>query len=416
MGQKTIGGLNGPPRGRRLASDFVFSLLFLAPLAPIQSTETKSPCNHLGIETVNWKSPDNHRTGVLILSTLPGCMGAEMGVRAGEVLVGFNGKPVGSRYELEALAEGHTANLGFSVTLEDARGSARTLKRRASKPPERTLSRSGWAWLFLAMSLSVTPLIGRLPWQNAKQARLIPTRGSGYENIDASERLDTDQTRRTRMRLGMLLTLLLAGPIGLACNLASLEELSSGNGAEPLLRAADSFSAISLYRDPGFNLADIKMLKRLAGRYPTEILASHPQIAEALKVTLGKSYQPLMEMLIVQTPARTTPDGGLSFFLCKAHACPDAQLFVYVSPSLKVSALLFHNDREIDLPETPAQGEIAPDNWSRLVLYEQTAFPPMMPLPLYQAAMTELDQLQDFSLDGKQGRLSSRFWIVGKLQ
>ena len=43
-------------------------------------------CSDLGIQTVNWKSPDSAQTGVLILHVAPGCVAAELGMRAGEVI------------------------------------------------------------------------------------------------------------------------------------------------------------------------------------------------------------------------------------------------------------------------------------------------------------------------------------------
>ena len=55
-----------------------------------------------------------------------------------------------------------------------------------------------------------------------------------------------------------------------------------------------------------------------------------------------------------------------------------------------------------------------PDNWSRLVLYEQSAYPQKMAWPLYQAALSDLGQMKGFSFDENRGVISARFWIVGE--
>ena len=190
---------------------------------------------------------------------------------------------------------------------------------------------------------------------------------------------------------------------------------AAGRVTGPLYRAQDDQAEIAFYRESGTPTPEnMEMLARQIDRYPSEILKNNPQINTALRTTLGQAYAPLMEILSVETPAKATPDGGLTYILCKAHACGDARLVVYINPSLNVSALLFHDDKEVDLPETPAEGEVNPDNWSRLVLYEQSAYPQKMAWPLYQAALSDLGQMKGFSFDENRGVISARFWIVGE--
>ena len=133
------------------------------------------PCSDLGIKTVNWKSPDSSQTGVLILHVQPGCVAEALGVRAGEVIAGFNGKPIGNQYDLEQLAGNHAADQAFSLMLKDGAGQSRMLQRAALPvhpvseiPHEATRGVSGdwlswfkWAGLFLVLSLTLTPEIGR---------------------------------------------------------------------------------------------------------------------------------------------------------------------------------------------------------------------------------------------------------------
>lgn len=198
------------------------------------------------------------------------------------------------------------------------------------------------------------------------------------------------------------------------------DKLMSGSGTgqtrAPLYLAPTGHNEIAFHRESDTpSPENLQRLAAMAGRYPSEILEQHPELAEALKRTLGQSHAPLMDMLTVEMPARATPDGGLAFTQCKAHACYDGTLVVYVSPSFEVSALLFHNDGEIDLPETPAQGETNPDNWSRLVLYQAAAHPLKMAWGLYEAARTDLDGMEPFALNDQRGQVSHRFWVIGRL-
>lgn len=185
--------------------------------------------------------------------------------------------------------------------------------------------------------------------------------------------------------------------------------------AGPLYRAQNDSSKISFYVEGKPSSALPDTLARLVGRYPSEILEEHPEIVASLKTILGVSYQPLMDKLIVETPAEAALDGGLTYATCKQHACPDGRLVVHVSPNFKISALLFHDEQEISLPEAPRQGEIDPDEWSRLVLYTQAAYPPSMPRALFDAALNDPRALGNPAFVEDHTSVSSRFWIVGKL-
>lgn len=190
---------------------------------------------------------------------------------------------------------------------------------------------------------------------------------------------------------------------------------AAGRMAGALYQAKRNLPEIAFYKEsepPSPEVID--MLARQVGRYPVEILEGNPQIVDALRTARGQAYAPLKEMLTVESPAKATQDGGLTYSVCKAHACGDGMLTVYISPSLQVSALLFHDDREIDLPETPAATEVNPDEWSRWVLYEKSAHPQKMARSLYQAARAPPSRIDEFSIDETRGRISSRFWIVGK--
>lgn len=190
---------------------------------------------------------------------------------------------------------------------------------------------------------------------------------------------------------------------------------AAGRVAGPIYQAKSNLPEIMFYRAPeGPSSENRDLLARLTGQYPFDFLAETPQINDALKAVLGQAYTPLMETLTVASPAAATPDGGLTYTVCKAHACSDGRLVVYISPSLHVSALLFHDDREISLPETPEAGEVDPDNLSRWVLYEQSAHPQKMAWSLYQAARADSRGMDGFSIDESRGWISSRFWIVGK--
>lgn len=184
----------------------------------------------------------------------------------------------------------------------------------------------------------------------------------------------------------------------------------------PIYRPQTDLNEIKFYRDTDTaNPENLEKLAALVNRHPFEFMETDPQLAKALKAALGQAHGPLMEMLTLATPASATPNGGLTYSLCKAHACPDGSLVVYISPSLDISAVLFHDDGEIDLPETPHRGEIDPDNWSRLVLYERSAYPQKMSWYLYQAALAEPRGMKASSIDDRRDYVSHRFWIVGKL-
>lgn len=667
-------------------------LLCLAWLAfPALASER---CSDLGIQTVNWKSPDSAQTGVLVLHVIPGCVAAELGMRAGEVITDFNGRTIAHSYDLAEQAGSYAAHQAFTVTLQNGDGQSRILKRAASPLPTvnevelapyaetsgEWLSWFNWAGLFLLWSLTVTPIMawifrehmGRLALVGAAAGVYDEFREGGREYVKAG-------IQGTLMTLGMLLAIILAGPVGLMYNLyqplaavksdadqkvccvedegkyalsqdgrwlamvkptperyfglgdkiartpyvAALVDLKTGrfvawhnsadarwlgidpsansslrevyfdsrsqrpyaswtNGfstriepegqsilpdqgnapvpevryrmtsdadgkfvfheiatgkafpldpAQPydkwwlsadgrvlalatrpyqpdeqydgwfkrayytvrnfilddwtvtfwdvggqrklatykghgydtvrwedgrfldasldgrrwimvrdngfalafdltgkigpahvagrqtgsLYRAQDDRSAIPFHEAAGTSAATLELLASLVGRYPTEILEAHPEIDTALRSALGQSYSPLMEMLTVETAAEAAADGGLTYTACKAHACPDGRLVVHVSPNLKVSALLFHDEQEIGLPETPRQGEVDPDDWSRLVLYTQQVYPPRMPRALFDAALNDPRALRGPAFDADGATVSSRFWIVGRL-
>lgn len=652
-------------------------------------------CSELGIHTVNWKSPDSNQTGVLVAQVSDGCVAAGLGIQAGELITGFNGKPVTSQYDLEKLAGEFPAGEAFSITLQDGAGMSRTLKRDAVPVPaveDLPSSVAGtvggdwaswfkWAGLFLLLTVFLTPamwlilrnnkteiaiggaaagvygefqkggrkyveagvkgalaslagvlaigLIGPagvvynlyqplsavasdadhkvccvdsegryalspdghwlamakptpdrffgigdkivhapyvaavadlqsgrfVAWEHAVDKYWIGVQSSGDASLsrvyfDASEqrpylgwtngfstllappdqKIFADPRGKTyepevRYTLssdaggtfvfsdnasGKSFTLNAGQPYDkwwlsadgrvlvlatrphqpddkydgwLTRTYATLRDVivgdwtvtfwdvgsqhklarykgygydesrwndgrfldasldgrrwvmvrdngfafvfdltakmepayAAGRAAGPIYQEKNNLTEIAFYRESGppspENLAN---LARQVGRYPVEILEDNPQIADALKTVLGHSYAPLMDLLTVENPAEATPDGGLTYTVCKAHACNDGRLVVYVSPSLKVSALLFHDGGEISLPETPTEGETNPDNWSRWVLYEQFAYPQKMAWPLYQAALADSRAMEDFSTDATRGRVSSRFWIVGK--
>lgn len=667
-------------------------LLCLAWLAfPALASER---CSDLGIQTVNWKSPDSAQTGVLVLHVIPGCVAAELGMRAGEVITGFNGRTVAHSYDLSEQAGSYAAHQAFTITLENSDGQSRTLKRAASPLPSvnevepapyaetsgEWLSWFNWAGLFLLCSLTVTPVMAWLLRENMGRLALVGAAAGVYDEFREGGR---DYVKAgihgALLTLGGMLAVILAGPVGLMYNLyqplaavksdadqkvccvedegkyalsqdgrwlamvkptperyfglgdkiartpyvAALVDLKTGrfvawhNSADarwlgidpsansslrevyfdsrsqrpyaswtngfstriepegqsilpdqgnapvpevryrmtsdadgkfvfheiatgkafpldpaqpydkwwlsadgrvlalatrpyqpdkqydgwfkrayytvrnfilddwtvtfwnvggqrklatytghgydtvrwedgrfldasldgrrwvmvrdngfalafdltgkigpahvagrqtgPLYRAQNDRSAIPFHEEAGVYAATLELLASLGGRYPTEILEAHPEIDTALRAALGQSYQPLMEMLTVETPAEAAADGGLTYTACKAHACPDGRLVVHVSPNLKVSALLFHDEQEIGLPETPRQGEVDPDDWSRLALYTQQAYPPRMPRALFEAARNDPRALRDPAFDADGATASPRFWIVGRL-
>lgn len=655
----------------------------------------EEPCTTLGIRTVNWKAPDSSQTGILVLEVRPACVAAGLGVRPGELIIGFNGKPVANQYDLEKLAANHTAEQAFSLTLKNASGQTRTLKRdelpvltvdvATQKTPAEISSDwlywFKWAGLFLVLSLTVTPFMWWILMNRKKDIAIGGASGGVYEEFKQGGRKYVEAgIQGALVSLLGVLAIGLIGPAGFVYNLyqplvamlsdadqkvccvddegkyavssdghwlamvkptpdryfglgdkiartpyvAALANLQTGqfvawqNGADirwrgvepsgdsglsgvyfdatsqrphvgwtngfgtpiepadqpvvanqrgaahtpevrytmasdaggkfvfsdsgtdtsftldpkqsydkwwlsadgrvlalatrpyqpddkydgwatrayhtarnffmddwtvtfwdvggqrklatykgygydkarwvdgrfldasldgrrwimvrdngfaysfdlsnkmapaymaghvtgPLYLAQNDQTGIAFYRDSGSPLPEnLATLLRQVDKYPSEILEANPTIDTALRATLGQSYAPLMEILSVETPAKATSDGGLTFALCKAHACGDARLVVYISPNLSVSALLFHDDQEVDLPETPAEGEANPDNWSRWVLYEETAHPPQMAWFLYQAALADPRGMENTSIDETRGRISSRFWIVGK--
>jgi hypothetical protein len=680
----------GYKRGRLLLLVLVCLTIFTLPAM------AEEPCATLGVRTVNWKSPDSSQTGVLVLEVRSACVAAGLGVRPGELITGFNGKPVANQYDLEKLAGNHAAEQAFSLTLKDATGQTRTLKRdalpaqtvdeAAYKVPAEVsgewLSWFTWAGLFLVLSLTVTPFMWWILMNRKTDIAIGGAAGGVYEEFKNGGRKYVEAgIQGALVSLLGVLAISLIGPAGFVYNLyqplaamlsnadqkvcciedegkyavspdgrwlamvkptpdryfglgdkiartpyvAALADLQSGqfvawkngindrwlgiepsgdsglsgvyfdtadlrpyvgwtngfgtpiepidqpiladqrgtarkpellysmtsdagdtfvfsetssgksftldprqaydkwwlsadgrvlalatrpyqpnekydgwvtrmyhtlrnfvlddwtvtfwdmggqrklatykgygydeahwedgrfleasldgrrwimvrdNGfafsfdltakmmpayavgrvAGPLYLAQNDQTEIAFFREPGTpSPENLEMLARQVDRYPSEILEANPQIDKALRATLGQSYAPLMEMLSVETPAKATPDGGLTYVLCKAHACGDGRLVVYISPNLNVSALLFHDGKEIGLPETPAEGEADPDNWSRWVLYEETAYPPKMAWFLYQAALADPRGMENTLIDETRGRISSRFWIVGKL-
>lgn len=652
-------------------------------------------CSDLGIQTVNWKSPDSAQTGVLVLHVTPGCVAAELGVQAGEVIIGFNDAPIANSYNLADQAGSHPAHQAFSITLRDADGQSKTLKRAASplltvneaepapytEAPAEWLTWFKWAGLFLLISLTVTPVMAWIFYEHMGRLALVGAATGVYDEFrEGGREYVKAGIHGALMTLGMLLAIILAGPVGLMYNLyqplaavksdadqkvccvedegkyavsrdgrwlamvkptperyfglgdkiartpyvAALVDLKTGRfvawhnstdkrwfGIEPsansslrevyfdsrsqhpyaswdngfstriepedqpilpdrrglapmpevryrmtsdadgkfvfsesgtgkafaldpgqahdkwwlsadgrvlalatrpyqpdeqydgwlkrtyfavrnfilddwtvtfwdvggqrrlatykgygydtarwedgrfldaspdgrrwvmvrdngfalafdltgkigpahaaaqetgpLYQAMNDRNSIPFNREDGTSAATLELLASLAGRSPLEILEAHPEIDNALRAALGQSYRPLMDTLTVETPAEATADGGLTYTACKAHACPDGRLVVHVSPSLRVSALLFHDEQEIGLPETPRQGEVEPDDWSRLVLYTQSAYPPKMPRALFDAARNDPRALRNPAFDEDGATVSSRFWIVGKL-
>ncbi len=667
-------------------------LLTLALLAsPALANER---CSDLGIQTVNWKSPDSAQTGVLVLRVVPGCVAAELGVQAGEVIISFNDVPIANSYDLADQAGSHPAHQAFSITLRDADGQSKTLKRAASPhltvneaEPDPYAETSGewlswfkWAGLFLLLSLTVTPIMAWIFREHMGRLALVGAAAGVYDEFREGRREYVKAgIQGALMTLGMLLAIILAGPVGLMYNLyqplaavksdadqkvccvedegkyavsqdgrwlamvkptperyfglgdkiartpyvAALVDLKTGrfvawhdstdkrwlgiepsansslrevyfdsrsqrpyaswdngfstriepedqlilpdqrnmapkpqvryrmtsdaddkfvfsesgtgetfaldpgqaydkwwmsgdgrvlalatrpyqpdeqydgwfkrayytirnfilddwtvtfwdvgsqsklatykgygydtarwedgrfldaspdgrrwvmvrdNGfalafdltgkispayaagqqAGPLYRAQNDRSEIQFHPEAGTSAAILEMLASLVGRYPSEIMETHPEIDTALSAALGQSYQPLMDILTVETAAEGTPDGGLTYTACKAHACPDGRLVVYVSPNLEVSALLFHDEQEISLPEAPHQSEVDPDAWSRVVLYAHSAYPPSMPRALFDAALNDPRALRNPVFDEDRAIVSSRFWIVGR--
>lgn len=668
-------------------------LLTLAVLAfPAVADE---PCNNLGIQTVNWKSPDSAQTGVLVLHATPGCVAADLGVEAGGVIIGFNGRTIANAYDLADQAGSHPAHEAFSITVRDTDGQPKTLKRVASPlltvndtEPAPYAATSGewlswfkWAGLFLLVSLTVTPIMGLIFTQHMGRLALVGAAVGVYDEFrEGGREYVRAGVNGALTTLGMLLAIILAGPVGLMYNLyqplaavqsdadqkvccvedegkyavsqdgrwlamvkptperyfglgdkiartpyvAALVDLktgrfvawhnstdkrwlgiepsadsrlhevyfdpssqrpyanwgngfstgiepedqlilthrrnmaprpearysmtsdadgkfafyesgtgksfaldpgrvhdkwwlsadgrvlalatrpyqpdekydgwfkrayytvrnfilddwtvtfwdvgsqrklatykgygydtahwedgrflvaspdgrrwvmvrdngfalafdltgkigpayASGQQAGPLYTFQNTRGEIPLYREDSPSAAIQEMLGSLVGHYPVDILKAHPEIDTELRATLGASYLPLMDMLTVETPAEATADGGLTYTACKAHACPAGRLVVYVSPNLKVSALLFHDEQEISLPEAPHQGEVDPDDWSRLVLYTQSAYSPSMPRALFDAARNDPRALQNPALNEDHAAVSSRFWIVGRL-
>lgn len=687
-----LAGLAGSLARRIRCSMWPLLFCLAWPAFPAVADET---CSDLGIQTVNWKSPESAQTGVLVLHVAPGCVAAELGVRTGEVIVAFNGTSIANSYDLADRAGRHPAQQAFSITLRDTKGQSRTLKRAATPPPtlnvpepapyaetsSEWLSWLKWAGLFLLWSLTVTPIMAWIFREHMGRLALVGAAVGVYEEFREGGR---DYVKAGMLgaltTLSMLLAIILAGPVGLMYNLsqplaalksdadqkvccvqaegkyavsrdgrwlamvkptperyfglgdkiartpyvAALVDLKTGrfvswhnstdkrwlgiepsaNGSlrkvyfdsrsqrpyagwdngfstpiepedqpilpdlrdipykhevrfrmasdadgkfvftepgsgetfaldpgqshdkwwlsadgrvlalatrpyqpdarydgwlkrmyylvrnyilddwtvtfwdvgskrklatykgygydtarwedgrfldaspdgrrwvmvrdngfalafdltgkigpahaatqefGPLYQARSDRSTIPFQREAGTSVATLEMLASLAGRYPVEILEAHPEIDAALRDVLGQSYQPLMDMLTVETPAESTADGGLTYTACKAHACPDGRLVVHVSPNLEVSALLFHDEREIGLPETPRQGEVKPDEWSRLALYKQWAYPPSMPKALFDAARSDPRALGNPTFDENGATVSPRLWIVGRL-
>lgn len=249
-------------------------------------------------------------------------------------------------------------------------------------------------------------------WDVGYQRKLATYKGYGYDmaHWEDGRFLDASPDGRRWVMVrdnGFALAFDLTDKIGPA--------YAAGQQAGALYRAQNDRSEIQLHPEAGTSAAILEMLASLVGRYPSEILETHPEIDTALRAALGQSYPPLMDILTVESRAEATPDGGLTYTACKAHACPDDDLVVYISPNLKVSALLFHDDQEIGLPETPRQGEVDPDDWSRLVLYTQSAFPPKMPRALFDTALNDPRAFRNPAFDEDRAIVSSRFWIVGTL-
>jgi hypothetical protein len=671
--------------------------ILFALLISNQPTLAQEPCHDLGIQTVNWVSPENYNPGVLVLGVTPGCAAYGLGVRAGEIITGFNGRPVANQYDLEKLAANQDASQPFSITLKNASGTERILTRgtlpasqvsEIAYRPTKVISNEWFTWLkwagvFLLMSLTVTPLVWYMLKHNVVRFAAVGAATAMYDEFRKGGRNYIEAgVNGAMITLVGVLVIVLIGPIGLAYNLhqpllamagdadrkiccvinegdyalspdgrwlvmarrtpsryfgmgdkiarapyvaamiqldtgkfvswqdaeggrwrgiddpagsgmdsvlfdfadgrpyvrlnsgfikpvepagqqifpareepaaspevryrlvsdeggafvfkdvgtgtfinlkpatpydkwwlsadgrvlalanrpyqpdekydgwftrtyhhlrnlllgnwsvtfwdvgrqrqltryqgygyderrwedgrflnASLDgrrwimvrdngiaylfDLSgkleppriTGNKVGPIYQPQGQTSEITLYTETETPRPEnLKTLTSLVGRYPVEILEKVPQIEGELKATLGLSYGPLTEVLTVETPARATPDGGLTYTVCKAHACGDVRLVVHVSPSFQVSALLFHDEAEINLPETPIEGELNPDPWSRLALYEPAAYPARMPFHLYQAAADELAGIDKALPDQRRLEVSPRFVVVGKLQ
>lgn len=211
----------------------MWPLLF--PLALLASPAgADEPCSDLGIQTVNWKSPDSSQTGVLVLHVDPGCVGAELGVQAGEVIIGFNGSPIANSYDFADQAGNHPAHQAFSITLQDTEGQSRTLKRAASSlqtvndsEPAPYAETSGewlswfkWAGLFLLLSLTVTPIMWWIFRNHMKQLALAGAAAGVYDEFrEGGREYVKAGIHGALMTLGMLLAIILAGPVGLMYNL-----------------------------------------------------------------------------------------------------------------------------------------------------------------------------------------------------
>lgn len=179
-----------------------FCLLALFGL-PAQAQER---CSDLGIHTVNWKSPDSDQTGVLAAKVREGCVAAGLGIQAGELITGFNGKPVASQYDLEGLAGELPAGEAFSITVQGGAGKTRTLKWDA--PPVQVveelsyplagtvagdrLSWFKWAGVFLIVTLFLTPAMLLLLRDNSKEIAI----GGAAAGVYTSSRRAARNTSR----------------------------------------------------------------------------------------------------------------------------------------------------------------------------------------------------------------------------
>jgi hypothetical protein len=249
-------------------------------------------------------------------------------------------------------------------------------------------------------------------WDVGGQRKLATYKGYGYDETRWKDGRFLDASRDGR-RWVMIRDNGFAFVFDLTAKMKPA--LAAGRVAGPIYHAKNNLTEFAFYRESETpSPENLDMLAHLVGLYPFDFLEENPQILEALKSVLGQAYSPLIGTLTVASQAEATTDGGLTYTMCKAHACNAGRLVVYISPSLQASALLFHEDKEISLPETPSEGEADPDNWSRWVLYERSAYPPKMAWPLYQAASADSRAFDNFSIDETSGQVSSRFWIVGK--
>lgn len=221
-------------QGRTSFSLPTLALSYLILMTMALPASADEQCTHLGIETVNWKSPESDQSGMLLLGVKQGCVAAALGARPGEIITAFNGKPIASQYDLETLAGSFPAGGAFSLTLKDPQGVLRTVRRTAIPEYKVAVGSYGtypetsgdwmdwfkWAGYFLVLMLILTPLVFRLLGIGAPEIMIGGAAAGVYEEFKRGGRSYVGAAiNGALMALVMLLGIAFIGPIGFVYNL-----------------------------------------------------------------------------------------------------------------------------------------------------------------------------------------------------